>query len=142
MASRGWLIGSLGFGVGLAGVIVGAFAIGIEQRDASRAELGSCAAYAGLPAWHRPERVVELATLVVTPRDGYPDPDPDLVRRSFPDADACGVVVLDGPRLRLSASEIRRRAGAGHSLRYLVPDVVAAYIGDHALYRTPSAQNA
>jgi nicotinate-nucleotide adenylyltransferase len=97
----------------------------------------SSEAYAGLPTWHRPERVVELATLVVTPRDGYPDPDPDLVRRSFPDADACGVVVLDGPRLRLSASEIRRRAGAGHSLRYLVPDAVAAYIGDHALYQDP-----
>ena len=97
----------------------------------------SSEAYAGLPTWHRPERVVELATLVVTPRDGYPDPDPDLVRRAFPDAAACGVVVLDGPRLRLSASEIRRRAGDGRSLRYLVPDAVATYIGDHALYQDP-----
>ena len=50
MASCGWLIGSVGCCVVLAGVIVGAFATGIEQRPASRAELGSCAAYAGLPA--------------------------------------------------------------------------------------------
>jgi formylglycine-generating enzyme len=50
MASRGWLIGSLGFGAALAGVMVGAFATGIEQQRTTRAELGSCAAYAGLPA--------------------------------------------------------------------------------------------
>ena len=43
-------------------------------------------------------------------------------------------MVLDGPRMRLSASEIRARAAAGRSLRYLVPDAVAAYIGDHGLY--------
>jgi nicotinate-nucleotide adenylyltransferase len=42
--------------------------------------------------------------------------------------------MLDGPRMRLSASEIRTRAAAGRSLRYLVPDAVAAYIGDHGLY--------
>jgi nicotinate-nucleotide adenylyltransferase len=47
------------------------------------------------------------------------------------------VVFLDGPRMSLSASEIRARAAAGRSLRYLVPDAVAAYIGDHALYQDP-----
>jgi nicotinate-nucleotide adenylyltransferase len=45
------------------------------------------------------------------------------------------VVHLDGPRIRLSASEIRERAAAGRSIRYLVPDAVAAYIGDHDLYQ-------
>jgi nicotinate-nucleotide adenylyltransferase len=44
-------------------------------------------------------------------------------------------VFLDGPRMSLSASEIRARAAAGRSLRYLVPDAVAAYIGDHGLYK-------
>ena len=47
------------------------------------------------------------------------------------------IVFLDGPRLRLSASDLRERAAAGRSLRYLVPDAVAAYIADHALYRDP-----
>jgi nicotinate-nucleotide adenylyltransferase len=42
--------------------------------------------------------------------------------------------MLDGPRMRLSASDIRARAASGRSLRYLVPDAVAAYIGDHGLY--------
>jgi nicotinate-nucleotide adenylyltransferase len=71
--------------------------------------------------------------LVVAPRDGYPDLDPAAIARLVP-GPAPRIVVLDGPRMRLSASEIRDRAAAGRSLRYLVPDAVAAYIGDHGLY--------
>jgi formylglycine-generating enzyme required for sulfatase activity len=49
MRTRSLLIGSLGFGTILSGVIIAAFAIGIERPKAMTAELGSCAAYAGLP---------------------------------------------------------------------------------------------
>ena len=45
------------------------------------------------------------------------------------------MTLLDGPRIRLSASEVRGRAAAGLSVRYLVPDAVAAYIADHRLYQ-------
>ena len=45
------------------------------------------------------------------------------------------MTLLDGPWIRLSASEVRGRAAAGLSVRYLVPDAVAAYIADHRLYR-------
>ena len=93
----------------------------------------SVEALAGLATWYEPARVLELATLVVAPRDGYPDVQPEaitrLVRGSNP-----RIVMLDGPRMRLSASEIRTRIAAGRSVRYLVPDAVAAYIGDHGLY--------
>jgi formylglycine-generating enzyme len=47
MLRRGLLIGSLGFGTMLAGITVGAFAIG---DTATRGEVGTCAAYPGLPA--------------------------------------------------------------------------------------------
>ena len=97
----------------------------------------STEAAADLGNWHRPERVLQLATLVVVPRDGFPDLDEATVARLVPGTRP-RVVILDGPRLRLSASAIRRRAAAGRSVRYLVPDAVATYIGDHALYRTPS----
>src|SRR3954453_19781488 len=50
MTRRHLLISSLVCGVVLAGVIVGAFATGIERPHASKAAMGSCAAYAGLPA--------------------------------------------------------------------------------------------
>jgi nicotinate-nucleotide adenylyltransferase len=86
-----------------------------------------------LATWHEPLRVLQLATLVVTPRDGYPAADATYLERAFPGVEA-RAVFLDGPRLRLSASELRARAAVGRSLRYLVPDAVAAYIGDHSLY--------
>ena len=94
----------------------------------------SVEAFVSLPTWHEPRRVLELARLAVAPRDGYPDGEPGFLAEHFPETPA-RVVFLDGPRLRLSASELRARSAAGRSLRYLVPDAVAAYIGDHGLYR-------
>jgi nicotinate-nucleotide adenylyltransferase len=114
----------------------------LEALRAERVEAGgsgelafilSVEALAGIAGWHDPVRVLRLATLVVAPRDGSPDVDPAAIARLVPGADA-RVVMLDGPRMRLSASEIRALAAAGRSVRYLVPDAVAAYIGDHDLY--------
>ncbi len=96
----------------------------------------SVEALAGLASWHQPERVLALAQLVVAPRDGYPGVEPEAIARLVPGVTP-RIVMLDGPRMRLSASEIRARAAAGRSLRYLVPDAVAAYIGDHGLYNEP-----
>jgi nicotinate-nucleotide adenylyltransferase len=96
----------------------------------------SAEAFLGLATWHQPHRVLELARMVVAPRDGYPDAGPEFLYERFPDQ-AGRATFLDGPRMRLSASELRQRAASGRSLRYLVPDAVAAYIDDHALYRNP-----
>jgi nicotinate-nucleotide adenylyltransferase len=94
----------------------------------------SAESYAEFGTWREPARILELADLVVAARDGFADPDPELLPRQFPHADAA-IAFLDGPRIRLSASEIRDLAAAGRSVRYLVPDAVAAYIGDHGLYQ-------
>ena len=96
----------------------------------------SADAFLGLPSWHEPRRVLELALLAVAPRDGYAEAGPDFLATYFPGL-AHRAIFLDGPRIRLSASALRDRAAAGRSLRYLVPDAVAAYIGDHDLYRNP-----
>ena len=96
----------------------------------------SADAFLGLPSWHEPRRVLELARLAVAPRDGYAEAGPAFLATHFPDL-ADRAIFLDGPRIRLSASALRDRAAAGRSLRYLVPDAVAAYIGDHDLYRNP-----
>ena len=94
----------------------------------------SAEAFADLPTWHDAARILDLCRLVVLPRAGHPEPDlPDLEDR-LPGVTA-RTVVLDGPHIRISASEVRARAAAGLSVRYLVPDAVAAYIADHSLYR-------
>ena len=107
-------------------------------REASPGErlalILSAESFAELPTWHEPRRILDLADLIVAPRDGYADADRDLGPSKFPDAPAA-IEFLDGPHIRLSASEIRHRAAEGRSVRYLVPDAVAAYIGDHGLYQ-------
>jgi nicotinate-nucleotide adenylyltransferase len=96
----------------------------------------SVEALASLDTWHEPARVLELAQLVVAPRDGFPDVSAEAIAALVPGTTA-RIAMLDGPRLRLSASDIRSRVAAGRSVRYLVPDAVAAYIGDHGLYQDP-----
>jgi nicotinate-nucleotide adenylyltransferase len=97
----------------------------------------SAESFAELPSWNEPERILDLAdAVVVAPRFGYEEVDVGFVPRDFPRARA-SIVFLDGPRIRMSASEVRERASAGRSVRYLVPDAVAAYIGDHGLYQDP-----
>ena len=49
-----------------------------------------------------------------------------------------GVVWLEMPRVEISSSDIRARARAGRSLRYLVPPAVGRYITQHHLYRSRS----
>jgi nicotinate-nucleotide adenylyltransferase len=115
----------------------------LEALRASRATAGASAdptlilsaeAFLGLMTWREPRRILELARVVVAPRDGYPDASPVFLAEHLPDL-ADRATFLDAPRIRLSASDLRARAAAGRSLRYLVPDAVAAYIGDHALYK-------
>ncbi len=96
----------------------------------------SAEAAAGLASWHEPARVLELSRLVVAPRDGFPEVSAEAIAALVPGATA-RISMLDGPRMRLSASDIRSRVAAGRSVRYLVPDAVAAYIGDHGLYQDP-----
>jgi nicotinate-nucleotide adenylyltransferase len=117
----------------------------LEALRASRLAAGSAPdltlvlsaeAFLGLMTWRAPRRVLELARFAVAPRDGYPEAGPDFLAGHLPDL-ADRATFLDGPRLRISASELRVRAAAGRSLRYLVPDAVLAYIGDHGLYQDP-----
>jgi nicotinate-nucleotide adenylyltransferase len=96
----------------------------------------SAEAFRDLRTWRRPERILELARIAVVPRDGFPDANRAFLAEHFPGFED-RATFLTGPRLRLSASELRDRAANRRSLRYLVPDAVAAYIGDHALYRDP-----
>lgn len=102
----------------------------------------SSEALAGLPDWRDPDRVLDLARLAVVPRGGFAPLDRTWVEARFPGRED-RFAFLAGPLLPISGSVVRRRAAAGRSVRYLVPDAVADYIADHELYpvsarRTPS----
>ena len=95
----------------------------------------SAEAFGLLPTWHEPERLLRAARIAVVPRAGASPLPTGWVAARFPGFEE-RVRFLDGPQLGISGTQIRRRAVAGRSLRYLVPDEVARYIGDHRLYRT------
>jgi nicotinate-nucleotide adenylyltransferase len=102
--------------------------------------LMSTEALAGLPGWRDPHRLVELMRVGVSPRLGYQRPDDTWLREHFPGQEG-RFTFLEGPELGHSASRIRRRAGEGRSIRYLVPPAVEGYIRDHHLYAAPAVTN-
>jgi nicotinate-nucleotide adenylyltransferase len=76
-------------------------------------------------AWHEAGRVPQLARIAVVARHG-----------EQPVHDARVAQVIDMPRIDVSASDIRARIGRGLPIDFLTPPAVAAYIQQHALYRT------
>ena len=88
----------------------------------------------GFHRWKKPERILELCQLVVVGRPGYQDIDWAELAGLFPTVKE-KTQVLYMPLMGVSGTEVRRRASAGLSLRYQVPDAVAEYIERHCLYR-------
>ena len=76
--------------------------------------------------WRSPERIVELATLVVLQRS---DEVPEL--SGLPGQPQ----LLATRRVDISSTEIRQRVREGKSIRGFVPDSVASYIASEGLYQ-------
>ena len=93
----------------------------------------SSEALAGLPRWREAGRILDLSRLAVAPRAGHDPLGPDWAGETFPGREA-RFEFLPGPLLPISGSVVRRRAAAGRSVRYLVPDAVARYIKMYGLY--------
>jgi nicotinate-nucleotide adenylyltransferase len=82
-----------------------------------------------LPAfskWRSPERIVELATVVVMERAGESSDLAAMPGRP---------IALPTRRVDISSTEVRRRVNEGKSIRGFVPDSVAAYIASERMYR-------
>lgn len=86
----------------------------------------------GLSGWKEPARIVAQARLAVFARPGVAL-DLGALAERMPFLSG-RVALLDGPRVEISATDIRRRRAQGRSIRYLVPEAVRAYIEAHGLY--------
>ena len=89
-------------------------------------------ALGGMHRWKDISRVFEQATVVAVERNGG---RPDLAHLDavVPGASERIVWVAMAP-VAISATELRRRAGRGESLRGAAPDAVADYIAAQGLY--------
>ena len=106
-------------------------------------------AYLGLATWSRWQQLYDLAHLVIAERPGFaldPAAMPDALARetsarlgrdlaAVRTRPAGCVLAVDIPPLAISATAIRAALAAGRSARYLLPDAVLDYIGQHRLYK-------
>ena len=76
-----------------------------------------------MPTWRSPERIVELAEVIVLSRGDGPATTSGTFHR------------LGTRRVDVSSSEIRARVRAGLPVHGFVPDAIATYIRDAGLYR-------
>jgi nicotinate-nucleotide adenylyltransferase len=98
--------------------------------------------------WHRYAEIFRLCSLIVIERPGRPVRDPlaalpvairpefrytPTARRLEHDAGTT-VQIIKGCPLDISSSEIRRLAAERHSITYLVPPEVEAYIKEQRIY--------
>jgi nicotinate-nucleotide adenylyltransferase len=89
---------------------------------------------AGLPEWHEPERVLELATVAIAGRRGTAKAAVQKALGGLAGGDRATFFQM--PRIGISSTMVRRRVRAGQPIRYFVPDGVVDYIETHGLYRT------
>jgi len=96
-------------------------------------------AFNAFHTWHQPERILELAHLVVMDRPGHGLPDEPELRALMEDRmarDGAGLKERAGgliwfqpvTRLDISSSDIRQRLAQGRSVRWLVPEPVLALL--------------
>ncbi len=106
-------------------------------------------AFLHLHTWYEWEQLFELAHIVVGYRPGFtleerihtavPALQQQYQQRLCAVAElsqqpAGRIVELAIPKLEISATLIRNRVSENHSIRYLLPNAVAAYINQHHLY--------
>lgn len=102
-----------------------------------------------ITSWKEWRRLFELAHIIVAARPGFAGGDPlsllpvairsdfcyDVAAKALRHRCGTAVFFLEETFLDISSTRIRQLAGAGRSIRYLVPAAVEAYIIRHGFYR-------
>ena len=83
------------------------------------------------PGWREAEAILTLARVIVATRPGI---DAAQVQQILTRPDMAALELMPAPGLAISSTDLRARARAGASLRYLTPDAVAAYLRKEGLY--------
>lgn len=88
---------------------------------------------AAIDTWREPDRLLELVPWAVGPRPGGEPPTRAALEERF-GASADRIVMLEGPALDVSSTDLRARVAAGRAIRYLVPRAVEQLIVERRLY--------
>lgn len=85
-----------------------------------------------LPKWYEPQRILEMATLLVFPRKSHKSlfETIESMRNKF----SGSIMPVSAPVMELSSTDIRKRIQEGKTVRYMLPDGVLDYIKKNNLY--------
>jgi nicotinate-nucleotide adenylyltransferase len=86
----------------------------------------------GFATWREPERVLSLATLAVAQRPGTSRAAVEHALRQVPGGEAACFFAM--PKIDISSTLLRQRAGKSQPTTYLILDSVRSYIDQHRLY--------
>ena len=86
-----------------------------------------------LHRWHQPARLFDLCNLVVITRPAYLGINPESIEKIKPGASK-DITFLNGLRIGISGTEIRKRVFDHKPITYWVPDEVERYIYENNLY--------
>jgi len=91
-----------------------------------------------LTKWYQPLKILELATLLVASRPGWPILSKEQLADSLGLADSASIkwkqVFI--PLIEISSRELRQRASEGRSVLFMVSRAVEVYIREKKLYRS------
>ena len=87
-----------------------------------------------LPLWRDPRKLLGLCRIVGAPRPGFDQTDLSELEKKLPGITG-NLIILTGPYLDISSSDIRRRVRLGLPYADMVPARVSEYIRKKNLYR-------
>ena len=87
-----------------------------------------------IPQWKEPAKLLEMCFLTAVPRPGYERPNMKKLEAALPGISK-KVILMDKPRLEISATDIRSKVAQGLPISGLVPPPVEEYIKENGLYR-------
>ena len=84
--------------------------------------------------WKEPREIATLASVIVVNRGTQTPPDLDSLVPLLGSEPVARIQRVTMPGIDISASDLRRRAHAGLSLRYRIPRAVERFIIEHKVY--------
>ena len=105
-----------------------------EQPDAVWFYIIGADSLMNMENWVHPERIFALSVILCAVRGEQDRKALCVVADRLKERYDADIRLLTMPRIDLSSTEIRKRVGSNKSIRYMVPDEIAAFIKQNGLY--------